>query len=82
MPPTAANAVLPPAGIQPVDDRSREPLDPKLRDWLNEEINHRLLPQHWPAVLQQLVSWAQTYPDGVALHALLVAYPRQKAGTP
>lgn len=60
-------------------DRAALPLDPKLRHWLTDELNRRELPPHWLHALQQLVSWAQTYRDGEALHALLLRYPRTKS---
>lgn len=55
-----------------------EPLDPKLKAWLTDEIGRRVLPALWVQSLLNLVSWASTRGDGKALHGLLMHYPRQE----
>lgn len=59
------------------ETRSAEPLDPKLTRWLQDEVARRLLPPHWEPEILKLISWATTYQDGKALHALILSYPRR-----
>jgi hypothetical protein len=59
--------------------RDTDTLDEKLRLWLVDELQHRVLPMHWLQPLQQLCSWALDYRDGRALHDLITRYPRKQA---
>jgi hypothetical protein len=59
------------------ENRADEPLDPKLTRWLQDEVARRLLPPHWETEVLKLISWATTYQDGKALHALILSYPRR-----
>jgi hypothetical protein len=64
------------------ETRSAEPLDPKLSRWLQDEVARRLLPPHWEPEVLKLISWATTYQDGKALHALILSYPRRPPAAP